>query len=378
MSRSIFLVDTFYLSVLHTQGIDKVLATGQRYDDVLREALDFGFGTGGAYLRALRELGWDAQLVIANSLGLQDLWMRERHLRKAWSGGWEFGPHLARLPLANAVLHRFPHLHRVLFEQIKAAKPDVVMVQDLNLIPPGLARAIRKHTGLLVGEIASPLPPKPFLMSYHLIVSALPSIVETVTGWGIPATSIPLGFDDRWAAPGPASARPIDAIFIGSFSRLQPQTTPLLKEVSKTVPGLRIYGPASPQVLRDAGLSEFYHGQAWGRDMFALLGQSKLVVNRHGRIAGPYAVNMRMYEATGSGAALITEQKANLADLFTPGEEVLTYTDAADAAQQAAGILADPTRLDRVAAAGQARTLREHTYRQRAETLTEVIAQRLG
>ena len=66
--------------------------------------------------------------------------------------------------------------------------------------------------------------------------------------------------------------------------------------------------------------------------------------NARGDIAGPYAVNMRMYEATGSGAALITEQKANLADLFTPGEEVLAYTDAANAARQAAGILADPTR----------------------------------
>jgi spore maturation protein CgeB len=41
--------------------------------------------------------------------------------------------------------------------------------------------------------------------------------------------------------------------------------------------------------------------------MFKILARSKIVINRHGTIAGNYAVNMRMYEATGSGAMLVTE-----------------------------------------------------------------------
>ena len=130
--------------------------------------------------------------------------------------------------------------------------------------------------------------------------------------------------------------------------------------------------------MQKAGLDDHYVGGAWGREMFEVLGSSKLVVNRHGAIAGDFAVNMRMYETTGAGAALVTERKSNLADLFEPGAEVIAYDGILDAAEQAAALLADPARLDRVAAAGQARTLGEHSYRQRAAQLSSILEPRLG
>jgi hypothetical protein len=260
---------------------------------------------------------------------------------------------------------------------VRRLRPDVVYVHDINLIPPRMVRELRKHAGLVVGEHASPLPPKPFVTAYDVLVSALPSIVELATTWGVDAEWIPLGFDSRWTAPGPASARPIDAVFVGSFTRLQPATAPLLRAVADAVPGLRIYGQADPQMLASTGLAPFHHGPAWGAQMFELLASSKLVVNRHGSIAGDHAVNMRMYEATGSGAALVTERKSDLARLFEPGIDVAPYDDFADAAATAAALLADPARLDAMAAAGQARTLRDHTYDRRAERLVEVLERRL-
>ena len=372
MSRSIFLVDTFYYAVLESLGLDKVLVSTD-YEGRLEDALAFGFGTGGAYVRNLRDLGWNSDIAIANSLALQDLWARTRGRTSPIPLAWRYGPHLSRLPIGRNLLHKFPHLHSVLLDQIVEERPDVVMVQDLNLVPPGLARAIRKHTGMLVGEIASPLPPKRFLTSYDLIVSALPSIVDTAREWGIPSRYIPLAFDHKWEAPTPASERDIDAIFVGSFSRLQPVTAPLLREVAAVVPGLQIYGPAAPGVLAEAGLADHYVGEAWGRDMFRLLARSKVVINRHGSVAGRYAVNMRMFETTGSGAALITEEKSNLGDLFDVGTEVLAYSTPKVAAELAADLLADPERLDAIASAGQRRTLGEHTYRHRAELLTRTI-----
>jgi spore maturation protein CgeB len=85
---------------------------------------------------------------------------------------------------------------------------------------------------------------------------------------------------------------------------------------------------------------------------------------------------MRMFEATGSGAALVTEQKSNLSDFFAD-DEVLAYSSIDDAARLAAEAIADPVRLDRVAAAGRARTLSEHTYAHRAQRLTSVLESRL-
>lgn len=379
MPGSILLVDAYYRALLKDHGLtDAPGSSSAPYVERLQAAMDIGFSTSPAYAAGLRALGWDAEVVVANSLALQATWAREHGERTPWTSAWAYGNHLARLPAARSMLHRLPHVQGTLLRQVERLRPDVVYVHDINLIPPRMVRELRRHAGLVVGEHASPLPPRAYVQSYDLLVSALPAIVDLAREWGVDAEWIPLGFDDRWVSPGPASARPIDAIFVGSFTRLQPTTAPLLRAVGEAVPGLQIYGQADPRVLEQTGLARYHRGPAWGRDMYGLLGRSKVVVNRHGSIAGDYAVNMRMYEATGSGAALVTERKSNLAELFEPGVEVAPYDSIEDAARTVAALVADPARLDAMAAAGQARTLRDHTYARRAEQLTTVLEARLA
>ena len=47
-----------------------------------------------------------------------------------------------------------------------------------------------------------------------------------------------------------------------------------------------------------------------------IVGKGKVTVNRHIDIAEEYANNMRLYEATGMGACLVTDAKLNLPCLF--------------------------------------------------------------
>ena len=42
-------------------------------------------------------------------------------------------------------------------------------------------------------------------------------------------------------------------------------------------------------------------------------------------MAKSYANNMRLYEATGVGALLVTDWKENLGEMFEPGKEVVAY-----------------------------------------------------
>jgi len=379
MPRSILLVDAYYRALLQDHDLTGMPGReAPEYGERLREATEIGFGTSPAYAAGLRAAGWQADVVVANSLTLQAAWARDHGQAAPWASGWAYGNHLARLPVARSVLHRLPHVQGTLLRQVQLLRPDVVYVHDINLIPPRMVRELRRSTGIVVGEHASPLPPRSFVQSYDLLVSALPAIVERARQWGVDAEWIPLGYDDRWVTRSRASERPIDAIFVGSFTRLQPTTAPLLRAVGAAVPGLEIYGQADQRVLEQAGLAQYHRGPAWGREMYELLGRSKIVVNRHGSIAGDSAVNMRMYEATGSGAALVTEQKSNLGELFEVGVEVAPYTSIDDAARVVSGLLADPVRLDAMAAAGQARTLRDHTYARRAERLSEVLEQRLA
>ena len=229
-----------------------------------------------------------------------------------------------------------------------------------------------------MGEIASPLPPKRFIGGYDLILSAHPGLVREIESIGVKASWNPLGVDASSISKQASKNRDIDAVFVGSLGRLQKNTGPLLAEVKKLVPSLQIYGNISKSALKKFGLAENYMGPAWGSKMHEILSRAKLSVNRHGEIAGPYAVNMRMYESTAAGAMLLTEDKTNLKDLLTPGTEVVAYRNNRDAAEKARYYLDHPEELAKIAKAGQKRTLEEHTYQQRVSRMADEISKILN
>lgn len=108
-------------------------------------------------------------------------------------------------------------------------------------------------------------------------------------------------------------------------------------------------------------------------DMYRALARSRITLNRHINVAENYANNMRLYEATGVGALLLTDRKDNLGDLFEIGKEVVAYSSAEEAAELVRYYLAHPDEAQTIARAGQARTLREHTYRHRMEELIPIL-----
>jgi spore maturation protein CgeB len=86
---------------------------------------------------------------------------------------------------------------------------------------------------------------------------------------------------------------------------------------------------------------------------------------------------MRLYEATGAGALLVTEAAGNLPDLFEPGREVVTYDGADQLVERIQHYLRHDDERRAIAAAGQRRTLTEHTYPRRAARLAELLELRL-
>lgn len=113
-------------------------------------------------------------------------------------------------------------------------------------------------------------------------------------------------------------------------------------------------------------------GQAWGRQMYQCLRSSRVTLNHHGDVA-PYANNMRLFEATGVGTCLVTDWKANLVDMFTPGKEAVAYRNPEECVELIEHYLAHDAERETVARAGQARTLREHTYYHRMQEFTGIL-----
>ena len=60
---------------------------------------------------------------------------------------------------------------------------------------------------------------------------------------------------------------------------------------------------------------------------------------------------------------------ADLPKCFEPGKEILVYKNAADLARQFDALRLDPARAAAMIEAGHARTLRDHTFSQRAQTI---------
>jgi spore maturation protein CgeB len=108
-------------------------------------------------------------------------------------------------------------------------------------------------------------------------------------------------------------------------------------------------------------------------EMFRVLYESRVALNRHIGVAEQYANNMRLYEATGVGTLLLTDEKTNLPELFVPGREVATYRDEDELVERVNHYLSHDDERRAVAAAGQARTLAEHTYRHRMEELLAIL-----
>ncbi len=82
---------------------------------------------------------------------------------------------------------------------------------------------------------------------------------------------------------------------------------------------------------------------------------------------------MRLFETTGVGACLLTDWKENLSELFEPDAEVLTYRSAEECVEKVNYILEHEEERRSIAAAGQLRTLREHTFDNRAARIDEII-----
>jgi 2-polyprenyl-3-methyl-5-hydroxy-6-metoxy-1,4-benzoquinol methylase len=252
----------------------------------------------------------------------------------------------------------------------------VVYFQDLSLATSDVLGAIRPFTKLIVGQIASPVPPEADLAGLDLIFSSFPHFVERFRNQGLTAYYQPLAFDPRVLKSLPSLTRHYPVTFVGGLSAVHGKGTAFLERLADLIPmdfwgyGVQTLGPTSPIRLR-------HRDEAWGIDMFSRLSESFITVNRHIDVAENYANNMRLFEATGCGALLVTDYKDNLNELFEIGKEVVVYRSPEECAALIKYYLTHPDEAREIARAGQARTLHEHTYVARMEQTAEILSRHL-
>jgi spore maturation protein CgeB len=353
----ILIVDTCYPAFLAThysasQGLEE-----EPYDVQWRALMETFFGTADSYSHFLGELGHAAQEVVVNCQQMQSSWAREHGL--------------ARRGLRR-VFGEVPNTADILRHQVEEFRPDVLYVQNLSVLAPEVLRELGRNR-LLVGQIASEPPRSEQLEPFDLILTSFPHYVSRFRACGIESEYFRIGFDPRALTAVGDVERDLDVVFVGSLSRGQHGIgNAAVAESAGRIP-LSVWGVGIDEWPLDSPIRTAYRGVAWGIDMLRLFARARIVLNRHIDVAEDYANNMRLFEATGMGALLLTDDKRNLSELFRPGVEVITYRDTDELVSRVGHYLDDEVAAEQVARAGQRRTLGEHSYAHRMRELVPLL-----
>ncbi len=375
----ILVADTCYPWFLSEHYGSRPSLERRPYQEQLDSVIGRGMSRSDIYSAGLRGLGHETADVLLNCEPAQRRWLDEqRSWRQRIADRWA---RLARRPEPDP-----PALAEIALAQVEEFSPDVLYVQDPCFFRRAELDRIRGSGVTVVGQIASRLPDSDVLRGYELLVSSLPHYVRHFGEIGVEGRYLPLGFDQRVIGRlrelgvdcGPDSERTGRVTFIGGVHpSIHPARVKLLQHVAAPLE-LELWGHGVEELAPESPIRARHQGHAWGLEMHRILARSRIVINAHSDVADGYSNNMRLFEATGVGALLVTELGSNLTELFEPGRELVTYDGAADLIQKVRYYLDNPEEARTIAAAGQARTLAEHTYRDRMPELSRMLEPKAG
>jgi hypothetical protein len=341
------------------------------YDDQMRERSASLFGVADFYSGNLRKLGHDARDIHANNEYMQKVWAREQGFKTGGDYRW----HVQLRKNAFPFFCRSKDgdwYYKILAEQIKRFKPDVLLNQAMDKISGRFLKEMKPYVRLSIGQIASSLPEDEDFGCYDLIISSLPNLIEYFRNTGIHAELHRFGFEPKILDSLTGRKEKVPISFVGNLFSGHKSRIVLLEHLSGRL-DVRIWSGALGHLSETSLLRARHEGAAWGVDMYNILFNSKITLNSHIDMAGPFANNMRLYEATGAGALLVTDWKANLHEMFEPGKEVVAFRTPEECAQIILHYLDHEEERESIARAGQRRTLGEHTYYRRMQELTDIV-----
>lgn len=365
-----------FLRALYNEKLDLAHASYRLQMEARNASL---FGVADFYSVNLRVYGHEAAEIHVNNRWLQAAWARENGMRDAISipaeraerPRWMSRAIDAARPMLRPLYKRLRGSgitateKSILSAQIEAFAPDVILNHDMDYIGNEFLNSVRSKKRLIVGQLAAPFPADNKFTAYDLVISSLPNLVARFRNGGVKSELNRLAFEPRiLQALGPPPARDIDVSFVGSLSPEHRSRIALLEHVARHAP-LKVWGNGIARLPASSPLHACYQGEAWGRGMYEVLRRSRVTLNKHIDLAEAFANNMRLYEATGAGALLLTDRKKNLDEIFVAGEQVAAYDTPQECVAQIAHFLANESEREAIAEAGQRHAVSVQNYYRR-------------
>jgi spore maturation protein CgeB len=114
----------------------------------------------------------------------------------------------------------------------------------------------------------------------------------------------------------------------------------------------------------------------FGLAMYQLLHDSQITFNCHSNVAQDYADNIRLFQATGVGSCLLTNEAKNMRDLFQD-DEVVTYSSFEECLEKVRFLQNNEKMRKAIADKGQKRALNDHSMFRRCELIDHLLQKTL-
>ena len=187
----------------------------------------------------------------------------------------------------------------------------------------------------------------------------------------LPVYYLPQACNPRWHRPvGQAGTEPCLVI----AGNMYPSRVRLLERlIAKGIP-LRLYGGGFPRWIGETACRIVHTGHCVFCEEKARVFRSAAGVLNTMHPAEVSGVNVRLFEAAGCGAAVLTEFRPTVPELFAAGKEVLVFHDFDDLVEQATRLLSERGLTARLGDAAAQRAHRDHTYDLRVTTILEKLS----
>ena len=281
-------------------------------------------------------------------------------------------------------------LERILLAQIEHHRTEVFY----NLDPVRYATAfVRKLPGCVRKTLCWRAAPSgnADLRAYGAVLGNFPSILESWRRSGCRAELFFPALDPVMTEYG-QDDRPVDVLFVGGYSRHHSIRAKVLEKVASLagawqlvycLDASRLTRLAESQLgrllplkkhRRPGAISRIAAPPVFGRQLYELLGKSKIVLNGAIDLAGQDRGNMRCFETMGCGALLVSDA-GHYPEGMTEGETIKVYHSPEHAAEVISETLRNWPRSAVMAARGRTRMTTDYPKSAQWSQFVGLVAQ---
>jgi len=341
------------------------------FEEQMSALLQDGYSAIHIIAPYMETLGYETQCIVWNCLSAQHQWAREHDVVLDDTDDWQW---------------------KIVKKQIEVFKPDILYIADPTTLDSRLLRELVWKPALVIGWHASDIPYGTDWSTFDVMLSSLSKMRKhAVTIGAKHAEHFFPGFPSWINEKTQNVKQECDVVFTGRWTRAQHERRNFyLTHVAQASQegqqfSCRYYLSGKTETV-PYEVAQFDYGERFGIAMHKALLTGKIVIDARGSIGAVHdarshyvdladeeTANMRIFEATGSGAFLLAEYHKNLKDYFVLGKEIETFHNENELIEKIHYYLNHVKERESIAQRGHVRCLQDYSIEKRAMAFDTII-----